>query len=208
MLSLRGEPVLARSVRALAASGCVTGIVVAAPETKQEAYEALLAGLSLEIPWHVVSGGPTRRDSVANGLMAVPADTTFVAVHDAARPLLRPEWLCAALTTAVERALEGAIVAIAVHDTVKRVDETGLIVDTLDRRPLWRAQTPQVFRLETLLRAHQAVPLEMPVTDEAQLVSLAGLGPIAVVPGGADNLKITTAEDAAVAEALLFLRQG
>ena len=150
-------------------------------------------------PWDadvVVTGGATRSQSVRAGLAAVPASAEIIAVHDAARPLARPE-LWAAVLDAIRAGADGAIPAAPVTDTVKEVGPDGHLV-TLDRSRLVSVQTPQAFRAGVLRRAHLA---EGDATDDASLVEAAG-GRVVLVDGPADNLKITSPSDLIVAAAL------
>jgi 2-C-methyl-D-erythritol 4-phosphate cytidylyltransferase len=150
-----------------------------------------------------VAGGAERQDSVRAGLAALPADAELVAVHDAARALVRPE--AVARVVAAARAEGAALLAVPARDTVKRVVE-GRSVATPPRAELWAAQTPQVFRVELLREALARAAADGYVgTDDAELVERLGV-PVRVVPGDADNLKITHAEDLVVAEALLAAR--
>lgn len=144
----------------------------------------------------VVTGGATRTESVRAGLAAVPATAEIIAVHDAARPLARPE-LWAAVLDAIRAGADGAIPAAPVTDTVKEVDVDGRLV-TLDRSRLVAVQTPQAFRASVLRRAHMA---GADATDDAALVEAAG-GRMVLVDGPADNLKITSPSDLIVAAAL------
>lgn len=133
----------------------------------------------------VVAGGRARSDSVRAGLAAVPEDAEVIVVHDAARPRATPA-LFAAVVDAVRQGADGAVPGVPVTDTVKRV-EAGRVVETLDRATLVAVQTPQAFRADALRRAHQAGG---EATDDAALVEAAG-GTVVVVPGEADNGKIT-----------------
>jgi len=149
----------------------------------------------------VVQGGAERQDSVAAGLARVDAAADLVIVHDAARPFVS----LACLTACVEAAAAGgaAIVAVPAHDTVKRVDASGVIVDTPDRRTIWLAQTPQVFRFALLRRAYEQAQHDGFVgTDDASLVERLG-APVRVVPGEPRNRKITTPDDLLWAESHL-----
>lgn len=150
----------------------------------------------------VVEGGATRAASVRAGLAALEEDVDAVVVHDAARPLARPE-LFAAVLGALERGASGAVCAVAVSDTIKRVargpNDELCVVETLDRSELVAVQTPQAFRPDALRRAHAGEP---DATDDAALVEALGL-PVAVVPGDPENLKLTTPADFARAEELL-----
>ena len=142
-------------------------------------------------------GGAERCDSVANALEVLAGmapESDWVLVHDAARPCLRAE----DLERLVDRVLAsgvGGLLAVPVRDTMKRADGEGRVRETVDRDGLWHAQTPQMFRLGELRRALAAVRERgLAVTDEAAAMELAGVRPL-LVPGHADNLKITHAED-------------
>jgi 2-C-methyl-D-erythritol 4-phosphate cytidylyltransferase len=150
----------------------------------------------------VVGGGPTRQESVANGLAHVAADV--VVIHDAARPLVTPG-LVERVVAALEGA-DGAITASRVGETVKEVD-AGFVTSTVDRSALWLAQTPQAFRTKVLSEAHErAAADDFRSTDDAQLIEHYG-GRVAIVESTAANLKITHADDFLVAEALLNQRR-
>jgi 2-C-methyl-D-erythritol 4-phosphate cytidylyltransferase len=144
-----------------------------------------------------VAGGATRSESVRNGLASVPADAEIVVVHDAARPLATAA-LFATVIDAVKSGADGAIPAVPVTDTIKRVDGDR-VVETLDRSALVAVQTPQAFRADVLRKAH-AVGAD--ATDDGALVEAAG-GRVVVVPGETANIKVTTPHDLRVAEALL-----
>lgn len=143
-----------------------------------------------------VVGGVTRAASVRAGLGAVPAHAEIVVVHDAARPLARPD-LFRAVVGAVRAGADGAVPGVPVADTLKRV-EGDLVAGTVSRDALVRVQTPQAFRADRLRAAHLS---GSDATDDAALVEAAG-GKVVVVPGDERNLKVTTAEDLAVAAAL------
>ena len=146
----------------------------------------------------VVEGGAERADSVARALARVTADAEFVAVHDAARPLLTEAWVDAIFAAAGKH---GAVIpAVRTASTVKRVRD-GVIAETVPREDLWQAQTPQVFRAD-LLREAFARRDGFNATDEAQLVERIG-HPVHVVEGSPMNFKITTADDFRMAEAVL-----
>jgi len=148
-------------------------------------------------------GGATRAASVRNALRALPGgDDGLVLVHDAARPNLRADDL-QQLIDAARACVDGAILAAPVRDTLKRADGRCRIAATQSRDGLWRALTPQAFRRSLLLRAlDAAADAGVEVTDEAMAVERLGLHPM-MVPGREDNIKVTTADDLAVVEALL-----
>jgi 2-C-methyl-D-erythritol 4-phosphate cytidylyltransferase len=137
-----------------------------------------------------VAGGATRSASVRAGLAAVPDDVDIVCVHDAARPLASAQ-LFHAVVSAVRAGADGAVPVVPVADTIKVVDEAGIVVDTPERTRLVAVQTPQAFRGDVLRKAH-AEGAEG--TDDAALVERIG-GTVATVPGEAWNRKITSPED-------------
>ena len=196
-LPLGGRPMLAVTAsRFVGLPGLARLIVVAAPDAFDRCT-AMLA--SLDLPLRMAPAGRERQHSVASGLSAVDDDCAVVAVHDAARPLVRPEHVAACIDAA--RATGAAILATPVPDTVKRVRD-GCIVGTVDRADLWLAQTPQAFRVDVLRRAHAALAYDVAATDDAALVERLGL-PVAIVAGDPSNRKITTPEDLVWAEAAL-----
>ena len=193
--SLGGKPVLRWSVEALLEAGADV-VVVTAPGAGDQAVEAL-AGLA---GWRTVEGGETRADSVRNGLSALtgPADQV-VMIHDAARPMLSRA-VIDRLLTALQTA-DGAMPALPVADTIKRGAD-GAITETVDRVDLWRAQTPQAFRLDRLLAAWSRWPRDEIPTDDASVVECDG-GRVALVEGEARLMKLTFPEDFQMAEALI-----
>lgn len=198
-LEMQGRAVWLRTAEHFVNRDDVTQtLIVVSPEDMEffkEKYAPNLAFMNIE----VVAGGAERSDSVRNGLARVHADVDFVAVHDAARPLLAKEWIDRVFKAAEETG--AAIPGVRVTSTLKRVGANGLIETTVSRDGLWEAQTPQVFRRELLMEAFSKQGNLKP-TDEAQLVEHYG-HPIAVVEGSPINMKITTAEDFRLAEAAL-----
>ncbi|MGI9032897.1 MAG: 2-C-methyl-D-erythritol 4-phosphate cytidylyltransferase [Acidimicrobiales bacterium] len=150
----------------------------------------------------VVSGGATRTESVRAGLAVVPAEAEVVVVHDAARPFATPE-LFQAVIAAVGKGADGAIPALTMADTMKRVRD-GTVVDTVDRADLVAVQTPQAFAAAMLRRAYGQVG---EATDDAALVEATG-GRVVVVAGDPANLKLTSAGDLVRAEQWLASRSA
>lgn len=193
--SLGGKPVLRWSVEALLEAGADV-VVVTAPGAGDQAVEAL-AGLA---GWRTVDGGETRADSVRNGLSALTGSADqVVMIHDAARPMLSRA-VIDRLLTALQTA-DGAMPALPVADTIKRGAD-GAITETVDRVDLWRAQTPQAFRLDRLLAAWSRWPTDEIPTDDAAVVERDG-GRVALVEGEARLMKLTFPEDFQMAEALI-----
>ena len=150
-------------------------------------------------------GGRERSESVANGLEDLPSECEVVVIHDAARPLLTSETIGRVIDEA--RQGNGAVAAIPVTDTLKRVDSSGKVVETVDRFGLWRAQTPQAFPRKVIERAHrEAREADRIATDDAALCEQIGL-PVVVVNGSERALKITEENDFALAEALSIFRE-
>jgi len=197
-VELKGRPVWVRTAEAFVnRDDVVQTLVCVAPEDLdwfKEKFAPNLAFMNVEI----VTGGESRADSVQNALARVTADVDFVAVHDAARPLIAKKWIDMVFAAAEKTG--AAIPAVPLSSTIKRVDGEQ-IVATVDRSGLWAAQTPQVFARQILLDAY-AKRDGFEATDEAQLVERIGQ-PVAVVEGWTMNLKITTQDDFRMAEALL-----
>lgn len=185
--NLGGQRVLDWSLRTARAT-CDGVVVVVTPEMAAQAEP----GADV-----VVGGGVTRSASVRCGLAAVPSDARVVVVHDAARPLAGVP-LFEAVLAAVNAGAAGAVCAVPITDTVKRV-EGNRITGTVDRSGLWAVQTPQAFLAGVLRSAHEGEP---DATDDAALVEAAG-GRVVVVEGDVRNRKITDPLDLVVAEALL-----
>ncbi|MGB9802761.1 2-C-methyl-D-erythritol 4-phosphate cytidylyltransferase [Desulfofundulus sp.] len=201
-LPLSGLPVLARSLLVFEEAVPVKGYILVVAES-----EITRASRLARQEWRcrkllaVVPGGERRQDSVRRGLEALPPEAEIVLVHDGARPLVGVEEL---VTVASEAMRWGAAtLAVPVKDTVKEVGADGFVVRTLPRESLWLTQTPQAFRLSLLREAHLRAEVgKITATDDASLVEALGYR-VKLVPGSYRNIKITTPEDLAVAEALL-----
>ena len=199
---LAGCPVLIYTLKAFQAADGIDGIIVVAPVDYLAEVEKMVAAYALDRVLKVVAGGATRQDSVRAGVNAVPAGTSYVAVHDGARPFVGK----ALIEACVRRAKEtgAALAAVPVRDTLKTVAVEDLVVNTVDRSVLWQAQTPQVVRLELLQNAYRVADADGFVgTDEASLLEHADC-PVRVVEGSERNFKITRPEDLRIAEALLM----
>lgn len=193
---LAGKPVLRHTVEAFLAHPAVDRVrVVIGPSHRDLCLDAL-RGLPVGDP---IDGGPSRQASVRLGLEALgDAPPGFVLVQDGVRPLTD-----AATIERVRQALDtvpAAIAGVPVVDTLKR-GRDGLTAGTVDRKGLWRAQTPQGFAYDAILEAHRSAG-DGDITDDAAIAEQAGLS-VALVPGNEDNLKVTTEDDLARAEALL-----
>ena len=204
-LILAGKPVLVHTVCAFISCRDISQIIVVVPEGRQAETELLLnryRGTGKKIV--VIAGGPRRQDSVLAGLELVDADIDIVLVHDGARPLVSPELISRCYH---ETAKSGAAIsAIPVKDTLKHGNADGIVEDTIDRRSLWQAQTPQAARKEYLLNAYKSLK-NSDVTDESSLLERAGIT-VRLVTGTALNFKITTPEDLELAEKIMHRPQA
>jgi 2-C-methyl-D-erythritol 4-phosphate cytidylyltransferase len=202
-IELRGIPILLHSLRAFLAVPRVTGIYVAVREPEQARVSALLAEHKLTGRVHVVPGGDTRQDSVANALAELPStsDNDIVLVHDAVRPLIDALTINHAID-AIEKH-GAAIVGTPAIDTIKQVERTAdgaLITATIPRELIVHAQTPQGARVPLMRRAFSEAEADQFVgTDEASLLERANI-PVYVVPGSSRNLKVTQPGDLEIAE--------
>lgn len=201
---IAGKPMLLHSVQAFQARPEVAMVVTVLPKRYAGDPPPWLFQSDLE-RLLVSVGGPHRGHSVHNGLQDLPPEVEIVVVHDAARPLVTDTTIDAVIAEA--RRGHGAIAALPVVDTIKRVDENHRIVDTVDRTSLWRAQTPQAFPRAMLDQAYAAARQQnLVATDDAALCEMLGI-PVVVVPGSERAMKITTEPDFARAEALSMLRE-
>ncbi len=197
-VDLKGRAVWLRSAEHFTnRDDVIQTIVAVAAEDEEwfhEKYRANLAFMNVEI----VTGGDSRNASVQNALAVLKPDVEYVAVHDAARPLLTKQWVDQVFAKAVETG--AAILGVRVTSTLKR-EKDGFIAETVSRDALWEAQTPQVFR-RTWLEEAFARCGDLRPTDDAQLIEQLGKS-VAIVPGSSLNFKITTAEDFRLAEVAL-----
>ncbi|MDJ0733735.1 MAG: 2-C-methyl-D-erythritol 4-phosphate cytidylyltransferase [Nostocaceae cyanobacterium] len=206
LLTLRSHPLISWTLRAAEASPSITWIGIISQTTDWQDLEGILSQEKLTKAVELIPGGSTRQESVYNGLQALPQEAQQVLIHDGARCLATPDLLdrCAAAI----RHCPGLIAAIPVKDTIKVVDENGIIKSTPDRRQLWAAQTPQGFDVKLLKRCHaEGVRQGWQVTDDAALFEKCGLE-VRIVEGEETNLKVTTPGDLALAEFILKARIG
>lgn len=207
-LPVAGKSVLAHSIDAVNIFPEIAGVTVVL-----SSEDRMFSGIRSQVGEGVetVSGGATRAESVLNGLKAIRnahPETQWVLVHDAARPCLSRECVQRLLEQGLQNP-DGALLAIPVQDTLKRADESQSVVSTVDREGLWAAQTPQLFPLDRLHQALEAMLQdgEQP-TDEAGAMERAGARP-SLVMGSPANIKITWPDDVAIAEAWFSnLNQG
>ena len=203
---LAGKPVLWHTINVFKQLPQIHQILVTVSPGNAERVAALLQQTLADIPWQIVPGGAERQDSVRNALQLVSPSVELVLVHDGARPFVEPECVLKSMQAAAETG--AAVVAVPVKDTIKLADAAGGVKQTLDRSSLWQVQTPQTFRRELLLKAHeQAAAAGVVATDDAALVEWAG-GSVSLVRGTYYNFKVTTPEDLVLAEAVAGERSG
>jgi 2-C-methyl-D-erythritol 4-phosphate cytidylyltransferase len=199
-----GKPMLLHSIQTFQARGDVAMVVCVLPrehlgDPPPWIFQSDADRLLLSI------GGRHRSESVANGLEDLPSECEIVVIHDAARPLVSSDTIGRVIEEA--RKGNGAVAALPVTDTLKRVDSSGKITETVDRFGLWRAQTPQAFPRKVIERAHrEAREADRVATDDAALCEQIGL-PVVVVRGSERAVKITEEIDFALAEALSIFRE-
>lgn len=204
-LALNGKTIIERTLERLLGFNTWSGVFVALGENDSYWGHLPIAG---DARISRVAGGKERADSVLNALnhilpLASPHD--WVLVHDAARPLITEASVQKLLS--ISHSAVGGVLAVPVSDTLKTVNSANEISATLDRRGIWQAQTPQMFRLGLLHAAlTKGLSEGASITDEASAIELAGYKPL-IVEGRSDNLKITRAEDLALAEFILSQQQ-
>ena len=199
-----GKPMLLHSVHAFQERTDVGMVVVVLPHAHVGDPPAWLFQSDTERLLLSV-GGRERIDSVRNGLEDVPEDLDIIVVHDAARPLVTAKMIDDVITQS--RNGNAAAPGIPVVDTLKRVDDSGQVIDTVERSGLVRIQTPQAFPRDMLIEAHhKAIAAGVTATDDAALCERLGMK-VVVVPGNELAMKITSEEDFARAEAMSILRR-
>jgi len=200
-LPLCGEPVLVHTVRLFSQSPLVDEIVIAAEDLERTRE---LVGAMPKVS-RIVPGGAERQDSVWAALQVVHSRPRILCIHDAVRPLLPVSVLEGVLEAAARYPAQ--VVAVPVKDTIKVAGPDGVVTATPDRSTLWAVQTPQVFWAGVLIPAYRKAMAEgYRGTDDASLVERTGQA-VRIYPGSAENLKLTTPEDLAVAETILARRR-
>lgn len=201
-LILDGVPIVSHTLMAFDRYPDLDRIVLVVPEEDLEFCRAnIVAPLSLDHDVQLVAGGRRRQESVLNGLAVLGVSDGTVLIHDGVRPFVRPFLISACL--AGVKATGACIPAILATDTLKQVDEKGVIIRTLDRQQIRLAQTPQTFSIGLIRCAHQlAVQRGFAATDDASAAEFSGVR-VTVVPGDRDNIKITTPQDLTIARGIL-----
>ena len=201
---IAGEPVLAHTVRAFERAGSVNGIVVVAREDRHDEIKAIVRDKNFSKVRSVTRGGKHRQDSVRAGLNELDSAAQYIAVHDAARPLITTEQIEQVFQQCKKHG--AAALAEPINDTLKRADSNLLVSGSVDRDQLYAMQTPQIFERQLIEEAYRVVYHDsLPVTDEVSAVERLG-HKVALVLNNDLNLKITYPRDLPIAEFVLRKR--
>ncbi|MFA9556449.1 2-C-methyl-D-erythritol 4-phosphate cytidylyltransferase [Evansella sp. AB-rgal1] len=196
-------PLLIHTLRVFEEDLLCISIILVVNKDEKEIVQALVAKYNISKVDHVVEGGAERQQSVFEGLKVLKGNP-IVLVHDGARPFINQSSIHTLVTSVLTKG--SSIIATPVKDTIKQVIN-GVVAETVDRSSLWAVQTPQAFRLETLLYAHRQAELTSYLgTDDASLLEYVG-EMVHVVEGDYENIKITTPEDMLFGEAILQKRR-
>lgn len=200
LLPLGDTLVIGNTLRAFEKAESIKEIIIVTKNDYVSQIEKEAERIGITKPLKFAEGGATRQQSVINGIRCIGSDTEMVAIHDGARPLVKPEHIEAVIKDA--GVFGGATLGVPVKDTIKVVDD-GLITDTPHRASLYITQTPQVFKRRLYFEGIDfALEHELDFTDDCQLVEAIG-GKVYMTIGDYTNIKITTPEDIKIAETLL-----
>ena len=207
LLPIGGKPILMHTLTVFLSFGNIDTIILVIPQNWIDTIQSLLSSQdSVAKDIRLVAGGDRRQASVYNGLQAIDAQEGIVLIHDGVRPMVTHGLIEACIQGAQEWG--ACIPALSVNDTLKRVDNQARVESTVDRKNLRLAQTPQAFDLSLIRGAHQQAAAEgWQVTDDASLIEALGRK-VKVIPGIAENFKITTPQDLQLAEILLKINKS
>ena len=198
---LADRPLISHSTETFEQSSFIDSIVLVVASNNVHKVTGLVEENGWRKVVNVCTGGARRQDSVRAGLEQL-SDYDLIVVHDGARPFVSDEIIAAGVAAATDHG--AAVAAIPVSDTIKLVNSTATVIETLPRDGLWAIQTPQVFNYDLLQKAHREIHGD--VTDDAAMVEAIG-GTVKVFKGSNDNIKVTTPEDWAIAQGILESRQ-
>jgi 2-C-methyl-D-erythritol 4-phosphate cytidylyltransferase len=205
-LPLAGRPLLLRTLDRVFSARSIEKVVLVIAANEVARCETLLrSDTALRgRPWLVQVGGVTRQQSAKRGLEKIGSDTDIVMIHDGARPLVSASLIDHCVEAAADKG--AAVVGLPVRDTIKMVSQDRRIQSTPERSSLWEIQTPQAFKRELIVEAHQRAERDgVEGTDDAMLVERLGK-PVYIIDGERTNFKITVPEDVWLAESLI--REG
>lgn len=198
-VEVSGKPILQRSIECFLGIEGLRQIIIPTAKDYIDRCKELCSDLESEyISFEVIEGGSERQYSIWNALKILHNSIELVAVHDAARPFLRQDYILRCFEVANEAG--AAVLGVPVKDTIKRTDEVGSVEETPNRKYLWQAQTPQVFRKDLILEAYKSASANCYLgTDDSSLVERIG-AKVKMIEGDSENLKITYPLDLKVAE--------
>jgi 2-C-methyl-D-erythritol 4-phosphate cytidylyltransferase len=201
-LPLAGLPILAHTLTVFDDCDRVDQIYLVIPQADMDyCRENIVDRIKPVSKVNLVAGGVRRQDSVYNGLQRIDAGCSIVIIHDGVRPFVKADQLVACVNGA--REFGACILGIPAYDTLKKVDKSGNIIDTIARDAIWLAQTPQAFQYDLIKMAHERAKFDgYQGTDDASLVERMGKA-IKILRGSRNNIKITSKEDLNIARALL-----
>lgn len=207
---IKSIPVIIYSLKVLSAHPQIKEIIVAVNPSNRKEIQGLIKKYKIAKVSHIVSGGRRRQDSVLNALCQVDQGSKLVLIHDGVRPFISREVVSLLIKEAAKSG--AAILGVPVKETIKEAHGSRLMAHgklivrrTLERRNLWEIQTPQVFRKGLLVKAYKKFG-RIDATDDAMLVEKLGVR-VSIVMGSYDNIKITTPEDLAIAEAIASIKR-
>ncbi|WP_070121449.1 2-C-methyl-D-erythritol 4-phosphate cytidylyltransferase [Bacillus marinisedimentorum] len=197
-IDMNGEPVIAYTMKVFDREPDCTEIILAVHKEEMGEFKKMISRIGFETEIKLAEGGKERQDSVYNGLKKTTGD--IILVHDGARPFITGNMVGRLAEAAAEHG--AAIAAVPVKDTIKKA-EAGFVTETVDRSTLMTVQTPQAFRRDLILKAHEhARQTSFVGTDDSSLAELLGF-PVKIIEGSYRNIKLTTPEDLIFAEAIL-----
>ena len=198
LVEINHMPVIAHTLKAFEKTDIIDEIIIVTREEDILIMWDIVKEFEISKITEIVKGGATRTDSVRNGLYAARGD--FVAIHDGVRPCIKPEHIKKTVLKAMETG--AAALGCPVTDTLKRVDENGIITDTVTREGIWAIQTPQVFKKDLLLKAYNQGNTEG-ATDDCMLLESIGVK-VAMVEGDRSNIKVTVQDDIDMVSSILL----
>ncbi|MFH1897435.1 MAG: 2-C-methyl-D-erythritol 4-phosphate cytidylyltransferase [Candidatus Desantisbacteria bacterium] len=201
-LEILKRPLLFYTLKNIADSPLIDGIILVVGKGLVDyCWHEVVSAYNISGVKAVIEGGGERQDSVYHGLKTLPDDTDIVLIHDGVRPFVSPRVIEETITAAMEYG--AAVTGVRVKDTIKMVDESCMVMQTLNRSVLWAVQTPQVFKAELLKDCYDKARNEgFYGTDDASIVEWAGFE-VRIVEGEDKNIKITTPFDLMMAEAMI-----
>ena len=201
LIKLNGTEVIVHTLKAFEASASIDEIILVCREQDIEIIKKLAESNGITKPLKLTNGGATRQESVKNGVMLVSDSAKYIAIHDGARPLISPADIDNVVNNAYK--YKSSALGVPVKDTIKVVDENGIITATPNRSNLIAIYTPQVFNLELYKNAMDKAKKDgKDYTDDCQLVEALGES-VYVTIGSPTNIKLTTPEDIIIAESFL-----